>query len=276
MTALPTFHQAPKLWKILRGALLLGVLAFIAVPMVVLILTSIQPDTYLVLPPTHLSLRWWGSGLTSQWLLPMALSAEIALGSSLCALLVGSAAAYGLSRSTGRGRNLLEGFLATPLLLPEIVISLAVVQFVSTLGARGLVGPVALVVTHTLIGIPLVVRTVGVSLVGMNPLWERAARDLGASAWRAFISVTLPLMRSGMFAGALFAFVVSFNNVELSLFLTSRHSTTLPIRLLQFMEYQYSPALACVALTSVGGICLIAAVASRFVRLTEFIHGGSK
>ena len=160
-----------------------------------------------------------------EWLLPMALSAEVALGSAVCALVLGSAAAYGLSRGTGRGRGALEGFLATPLLLPEIVISLSVVQLVSMLGARGLIGPPLLVVAHALVGIPFVLRTVGVSLLAVDPVWERAARDLGASAWRAFATVTLPLMRSGMFAGALFAFIVSFNNVELSLFLTSRTRT---------------------------------------------------
>lgn len=130
--------------------------------------------------------------------------------------------------------------------------------------------------THTVIGIPFVLRTVGVSLLGVNPLWERAARDLGATPLRAFTSVTLPLMRSGMFAGALFAFIMSFNNVELSLFLTTRDANTLPIQLLQYMDYEYSPTLACVAVTSVLGICTIAGIASRFTHLTEFIHGGTK
>lgn len=263
-------------WLLLRSVLLVLVLAFVAVPMIVVVWTSIQPEPYPAFPPSGLSLTWWDSALTREWLLPMALSAEIALGSALCALLVGSAAAYALARGPARGRAALEGFLASPLLLPEIVISLSVIQVISMLGARGLIGPTLLVVAHALIGIPFVLRTVGVSLLGVNPLWERAARDLGASAWRAFATVTLPLMRSGMFAGALFAFIVSFNNVELSLFLTTRDSNTLPIKLLQYMEYEYSPTLACVAVTSVLGICIITGVASRFVHLTEFIHGGTK
>lgn len=263
-------------WPVLRGVLLVLVLAFIAVPMLVVVWTSIQPDVYPAFPPSGISLRWWNDALTQEWLLPMALSAEVALASAACALVMGTAAAYALARGSIRGRGVLEGFLASPLLLPEIVISLSVVQLVSMLGARGLIGPTLLVATHALVGIPFVLRTVGVSLLGVAQVWERAARDLGASAWRAFYTVTLPLMRSGMFAGALFAFIVSFNNVELSLFLTTRSSSTLPISLLQYMEYEYSPTLACVAVTSVLGICVIAGVASRFVRLTEFLHGGSK
>ncbi|MFD0744394.1 ABC transporter permease [Phytohabitans flavus] len=260
----------------MRTTLLVLTLGFIAVPMLMVGWTSIQPDTYPAFPPSGLSLRWWGAALTREWLLPMALSAQVALASAACALLFGSAAAYTLARGTGRGRRAFEAFLAAPLLLPEIVISLSVVQLVSMLDARRLIGPTLLVATHVLIGIPFVLRTVGVSLLGINPVWERAARDLGASAWWAFRTVTLPLMRSGMFAGALFAFIVSFNNVELSLFLTARDSSTLPIRLLQYMEYEYSPTLACVAVTSVVGICVIAGVASRFARLTDFIHGESK
>lgn len=262
-------------WLAVRAVLLALVLVFVAVPMLVVGWTSIQPDTYVSFPPSGFSLRWWSEAFTREWLLPMLLSAQIALGSALCALVVGTAAAYGLSRGV-RGRAALEAFLTSPLLLPEIVISLAVVQLVSILAARELIGPALLVAAHTLVGIPFVLRTVGVSLHGMNPLWERAARDLGASPWRGFATVTLPLMRSGMFAGALFAFIVSFNNVELSLFLTARDSTTLPIALLQFMEFEYSPTLAGVAVTSVAGICIVAAVASRFTRLTEFIHGGTK
>ncbi|MGW0956753.1 ABC transporter permease [Streptomyces sp. NPDC001212] len=263
-------------WILLRSVLLALVMLFIAVPMVVVVWTSIQPDTYPAFPPSGLSLRWWDSALTREWLLPMALSAQVALASALCALVMGTAAAYALSRGRGRGRAALEGFLATPLLLPEIVISLGVVQLISMLSARGLIGSPLLVVTHTVIGIPFVLRTVGVSLLGVNPMWERAARDLGATPLRAFTSVTLPLMRSGMFAGALFAFIMSFNNVELSLFLTTRDANTLPIQLLQYMEYEYSPTLACVAVTSVLGICAIAGIASRFTHLTEFIHGGTK
>jgi putative spermidine/putrescine transport system permease protein len=275
MSRRPPFpRRRPNPWIALRTVLLALTLCFVAVPMLMVVWTSIQPSTYPSFPPRGLSLRWWSSALTREWLLPMALSAEVALGSAVCALVLGSTAAYALARGTGRGRRALEAFLSAPLLLPEIVISLSVVQLCSMLDARRLIGPALLVVAHALIGIPFVLRTVGVNLVGIDPVWERAARDLGASSSRVFRTVTLPLMRSGMFAGALFAFVMSFNNVELSLFLTTRDANTLPIRLLQYMEYQYSPTLACVAVTSVVGICAITGVASRFVRLTQFIQGG--
>ena len=93
-----------RFWTVVRGVLLVVVLGFVAVPMLVVVWTSVQPDTYPAFPPSGLSLRWWDSALTGEWLLPMALSAEVAFGSAVCALVLGAAAAYGLSRGTGRGR----------------------------------------------------------------------------------------------------------------------------------------------------------------------------
>ncbi|MFJ2758792.1 ABC transporter permease [Nocardioides sp. NPDC087217] len=242
--------------------------------MLVVLWTSIQPDVYPTLPPDGFSLRWWRQALTDEWLVPMALSAQIAFIAAAIAVVMGTAAAYSLARSTGRGRGVLEAFLATPLLVPEIIISLSVVQVVSMADVRFLLGPVMLIATHAVIGVPFVLRTVGVSLVTIDPAWEKAAQDLGASRARTFVTITLPLMSSGIFAGALFAFIQSFNNVELSLFLTSASASTLPIQILTYMESQYSPTLASVATTSVIGLCLITAIASRFARLSDFIQGG--
>lgn len=253
-----------------RNVLLFLTMCFVTIPMLVVVWTSIQPDTYPTLPPSGVSLKWWNEALTGEWLRPLALSAEIALGASLIAVVLGSAAAYALARSGGRGRAALEGFLATPLLLPEIVMGLALLQVIGMVGGN-ILGAELLVAAHAMVGIPFVVRTVGVSLVGVDPVWERAARDLGASRMRTFLTITLPLMRSGIFAGALFAFIMSFNNVELSLFLTSRSATTLPIKILNYMEYEYSPTLACVAVTGMAGILLITAIASRFTRMTDFL-----
>ncbi|SDS74986.1 putative spermidine/putrescine transport system permease protein [Brevibacterium sandarakinum] len=256
----------------LRNVLLVLTMFFVTVPMLVVVWTSIQPNTYPKFPPTQFSLKWWNEALTGEWMRPLALSAEIAGIATIISVILGSAAAYALARSNSRARTMLEGFLTSPLLLPEIVISLAVLQFISMFGGSWL-GPELLIAAHVTIGIPFVVRTVGVSLVGVDPLWERAAYDLGASRLRTFFTITLPLMKSGIFAGALFAFIMSFNNVELSLFLTSRSATTLPIKILNYMEFEYSPSLAAVAVTGMAGILLIAVIASRFTRMTDFIGG---
>lgn len=261
-------------WVSLRSLALIITMVFIALPMIVVVWTSIQPNLYPSLPPDGVSTKWWGQALTAEWLTPMLLSAQIALAAAALAVVLGTAAAYALARSTSRARGALDAFLATPLLLPEIIISLAVVQMVSLIDLRQLLGTPLLVTAHGMVGIPFVVRTVGVNMVAIDPVWERAAQDLGASRIRTFLTVTLPLMSSGIFAGALFAFILSFNNVELSLFLTSVSATTLPIEILNHMESQYSPTLASVAVMSVLALCAVTVVASRFVKLTNFIQGG--
>jgi putative spermidine/putrescine transport system permease protein len=178
--------------------------------------------------------------------------------------------------SSGRSGRLVEGFLATPLLLPEIVMSIALLQLLSQLGARSLLGTPVLVASHVLVGIPFVVRTVGVALAGLDPSWERAAADLGASRARILWFITVPLIRGGIFAGLLFSFIVSFNNVELSLFLVSRERTTIPIAILTAMEYDYSPVLACVALLTLVPVLLVVGLASRYAKLTDLVYGGGR
>lgn len=260
--------------RVLGGVVLTVILTFVALPLLVVLWTSIQPDAYPQLPPDGISFRWWQDALTAEWLWPIALSFQIALGASIVSTVLGTAAAYGLVRSTPRYRRVVEAFTASPLLLPEIVIGIALLQVVSQLHARQLVGTPLLVGSHVVIGIPYVVRTVGVSLLGIRPEWERAAADLGASRAQVFRRVTLPLIRSGIFAGMLFAFVMSFNNVELSLFLTATQTPTAPIAILQFMEFDYSPALACVAVLTVVTVMVLVGITARFTRITRFVHGG--
>jgi putative spermidine/putrescine transport system permease protein len=259
---------------VVRAVAVSLILGFIALPLVVVAWTSVQPDTYPQLPPTGVSLRWWHTALTDEWLVPIWISFRVALLAAVISTLLGAAAAYGLSRSRRWLRWAIEAFIASPLLLPEIVVGLAVLQLVSQLHARQLLGTPLLVASHVVIGTPYVLRTVGVSLLGVDPSWERAAADLGASRAQVFRRVTLPLIRSGIFAGMLFSFVMSFNNVELSLFLTTSQTLTAPIAILQFMQFEYSPALACVAILTVGTVMVMVGIAARFTRVTHFIYGG--
>ncbi|SPT60260.1 MULTISPECIES: ABC transporter permease [Actinomadura] len=262
--------------RIVQAAVLSLIMSFIALPLLVVVWTAVQPDTYPELPPRGVSLRWWPEALTAQWLEPIWQSLLIAIPAAALATCLGTAAAYGLLRSGGVARTLVEGFLASPLLLPEIVISLALLQMLTQLGGRDLVGTPILMASHVLVGIPFVVRTVGVALAGVDPSWERAAADLGATRARTFLHVTLPLIRSGILAGMLFSFIASFNNVELSLFLVSREKSTIPIAILSAMQYDYSPVLACVALLTLVPVLLAVGLAHRYAKLTDFIYGGDR
>ncbi len=272
----PSSRRTLRLRACVQAVVLTLIMLFIALPLVVVAWTSIQSETYPGFPPAGLSMRWWHEALTAQWLLPIAQSLVIGAAAALLATVLGTCAACGLAKSTGRMRSLVDGFLATPLLLPELVIGLALLQLVSQLNARYVLGMPLLIAAHAVVGIPFVVRTVSVSLAGIDERWERAAADLGASGPRTFVHVTLPLIKSGIFAGSLFAFITSFNNVELSLFLVTRQDTPIPIAILQYMDYEYSPVLAAVAVLTVVPVLITVAIAAKFVRLTSFIYDGRK
>jgi putative spermidine/putrescine transport system permease protein len=259
--------------KAIQCLVIVVILCFILLPMLVVLWTSIQPDAVPSFPPKGLSLRWWREAMTEEWLSPIWFSLEIAAAVAVVAGVLGTAAAYGLSKIPGRSGRVLQGFLASPLLLPEIVLGIALLQAISQLNMRQLIGTPVLICSHVVIGIPFVVRTVSVSLVGMDPSLEKAAADLGASRFQTMRRITLPLISTGAFTGMLFSFLVSFNNVELSLFLSTRTKTTAPLVILNYMQYEYSPTLACVAVLAIAIVTALVAVTVRFTRLSGFVNG---
>jgi putative spermidine/putrescine transport system permease protein len=130
-----------------------------------------------------------------------------------------------------------------------------------------------LVGAHVLITFPYMVRTILASLARLDPAVEEAARTLGASALRCFVLVTLPLVRPGVVAGMLFAFIVSFDNVSLSLFLTNARTNTLPIAILNYVEYNFDPSVAAISTMLVAFSLGAALLVERLVGLRRVVGG---
>src|SRR6185503_17135491 len=124
-----------------------------------------------------------------------------------------------------------------------------------------------LVLAHTLIVLPYLVRTVLASLVQLDITLEEAGRTLGASAFKTFLYVTLPLIRPGLMAGILFAFIISFDNVSISLFMTTSRTTTLPIAVLNYVEYNFDPSIAAISTMLILATAIAAVVIERTVGL---------
>jgi putative spermidine/putrescine transport system permease protein len=166
--------------------------------------------------------------------------------------------------------------LLAPITVPGIALGLAV--FILLVGidekfGSSLTGSmVGLVLGHVMITTPWVVRLCLASLVTHDGAAEEAAASLGAHPIRVLWRVTLPAMRSGIIAGALFAFVISFENLELALFLTSPGVTTLPMAVLQYLEYHVDPLVAAVAVVQVLGVGVLLVVLDRFVRLGQVMR----
>lgn len=256
----------------LYGLFLAVVFGFIFLPTAVLAVVSLNTQQVMTFPPTGVSLRWWELALSAKWTSTVAFSLRLAMATALLGGAVGIPCAIGLARYRFRGRALLSSLALSPLLLPEIVTGAAMLQFVHVAGLTSLIGFPALLLGHAVITAPYVVRTVLVSLLAVPRDVERAAANLGADPWRTFRHVTLPLARNGVFAGLVFAFILSFNNISISLFLVRPGATTVPMRLLQSMEFGMSPDIAAVAVLTVMINLTVIGLAERWAQVSRFLY----
>ena len=178
-------------------------------------------------------------------------------------------------RAELRFREALNTLLLSPLMVPGIVTGTALylffvdVEMATELPLKGSIS--GLVLGHILITIPWTVRLIAANLVGVDRAIEEAAMNLGANRLQTLLKVTLPLIRPGVVAAALFSFVVSFGNLELSLFLVGPGVTTLPIAILQYLEWKIDPTIAAVSLIQIALILAGMVVTNRFVRLSQVV-----
>jgi putative spermidine/putrescine transport system permease protein len=202
--------------------------AFMLAPLVVVAGASFEPMELLRFPPEGLSLRWYRRMLDNELLVGAAWnSLLIAALATAGAFLLGVPAAYGMARWRFRGRELVAGLLNSPLLVPELVMGLALLQILAVIGIGSSVA--VLTLGHVLICLPYVVRTMQAAIVGVDPSIEEAAASLGAGQLKIYLTILLPMVAPALGAALLFAFLISFDNTVLSLFLVSARTTTLPI-----------------------------------------------
>jgi putative spermidine/putrescine transport system permease protein len=256
----------------LHRLVLLLIGGFILAPILVVVAASLSDGPLPEFPPRGLSLRWYVHALAEPVFTEAALnSLWLAAVSTLLATPLALAAAYGLMRGDFAGRDGLQTLLLAPLVVPALVIGLAILLAFSGLGIRH-VGA-RLVGAHVLITFPYLVRTILASLARLDPVVEEAARTLGASPFRSFVHVTLPLVRPGVIAGMLFAFIVSFDNVSVSLFLTNARTNTLPLAILNYVEYNFDPSVAAISTMLVVFSLGAALLVERLAGLRRVVGG---
>lgn len=221
-------------------------LLFLVAPIAIIIAVSFSDAAFVYFPPPGWSLRWYSAllhveGFVESFLLSLRLAALV----TVLAVVLGTAASLGLTRYRFAGRELLNTFLMSPLIFPSIITGIALLQFSSTLGLTS--GSFMLTVGHTIITLPYVVRNVTASLQSLRGNLEEAARVLGASGWQAFYRITLPLIKPGLVAGGVFAFIISFDNYTISMWLKSAESMPLPLRIFFLVENVMNPSVAAVS-----------------------------
>ena len=237
-------------------ALYAGVICcFSIAPVAIIVLESLTSVDYVAFPPVGLSLKWYLEiPRRSEFVTSLVTSFAVAAGASVLSTALGALAAIALVRYRFRGRAGLEGFFLSPLSIHGIVLGIALLQFYANHGIprTGL----SLTLAHLVITTPYTIRLISVSLAGFDRNLELAARSLGAGAFTTFHLVTLPLIRPGILAGAVFAFVVSFDDLAVALFLSSPSAMTLPVRVFTYIEQNYDPLI-----TAVSSLLVLVAVA---------------
>ena len=251
-----------------------GGLMLIFVPLALTFYLSVFDETLISFPPRGYTLQWYGRILpefgNALWT-----SLLVALAAVGISLVIGVPAGIGLSRYRFTGRGLISTLLLAPLTMPGIAIGLGIYVLAILIEERteiAISGSLWLMIAaHTLIALPWVVRLCLASLANHDRAAEEAASSLGARPFRVIWHVTLPAMRSGIVAGALFAFIVSFENLEMTLFLIAPGMTTLPISILQYLQYRLDPLVAAVAVAQVVLVGVALAVLDRHVRLSRVV-----
>ena len=232
-----------------------ALIVLLLVPLAAIVATSFTTLSYVTFPPQGFTLRWYGEALHKQEFLDsFVLSLGIALVTAVLATVLGAPVAVALVRYRFAGRDLV---------LPTVVIGIALLQFYNRIRIGST--SASLVLGHVIVTTPYAIRLIASSLTGLDPAIERAARNLGAPPLRAFRLATLPLIRPGLMAGAVFAFITSFDNVTISIFLATPRMVTLPVRIYNLWDQPLYPWLIAICSLIILWTVILIAIVERAV-----------
>jgi putative spermidine/putrescine transport system permease protein len=260
---------------VLLRAFTYGMVALLLLPLVVIVMTSFTTLGYVSFPPQGFTLKWYGEALRkTEFLDSFSLSLTVAVITAGLATILGTPVAVAVVRYRFPGRELVNAFFMSPLVLPTVVIGIALLQFYNRIGLGAT--PASLILGHVIITTPYAIRLVAASLTGLDPAIERAARNLGAAPLLAFAKITLPLIAPGIAAGAIFAFVTSFDNVTISVFLATPRMVTLPVRIYNLWDQPIYPWLVAICSLVIVWTVLLIALIERVVSVRGLFGGGDR
>ncbi len=222
------------------------VFVFLVAPIFVVLPLSFTAGQLLVFPLPGFSLQWYREFFTSPlWTEALANSVFVALVTTVAATALGTTAALGLHGARFRLKPVIMALLVTPIAVPVVIIAVSAFYFFAALNLVGTY--IGLILAHIALALPFVVITVSATLQGFDPNLPRAAASLGASPLRTLRTVTLPIIAPGVASGAVFAFVTSFDELVIALFLTSPQQRTLPRQIFSGVSENISPTITAAA-----------------------------
>lgn len=249
-----------------------AIMVFLVAPLVVIVWASFFSDKILSFPPSGYTLAWYGRA----WRLEdfasgFITSAEVAICATVGSLALGVPASLAIERLRFPGRDTVREILLSPMYVPAIVAGAAVylyyIKVEMLTGAQFAATFRGLLIAHTIVAIPWTLRLVCASLASTTGVAEEAAQSLGANALQTFFYVTLPIIRPGVIAAGLFSFIASFTELEQSLFLVGPGKTTLPIAIVNYLEWNLDSTIAAVATVQILIIGTALLLSDRYVNL---------
>ncbi len=239
---------------------------FLCAPIFIVVVASFTASDFITFPPGHVSLRWFQKVLSnSEFIAPIWNSLKLAATATVLASLLAVPAALAIVRGSFPGRRGVETFLLSPLSLPTIILAVGLLFFSAKIGLTQ--SAIGLVAGHVVVTVPYILRSVVAVYARANHETEEAAAVLGAPAYRVLWHVTLPIIRPGLIAGAMFAFLISFDEVAVALLMTTSDTTTLPVSILSYLVYNYDPSVAAISTIQIALVVGILLLLEKLVGL---------
>ncbi|MDP9634679.1 ABC transporter permease [Ensifer sp. 1H6] len=248
------------------------IVVFMLAPMVVVCLVAFTPENTLAMPWNGLSLRWFEAVFRhNDFMSSFGNSIRLALLAATISTLLAVPAALAITRYEFRGRDVLNALFLSPLIIPHLVLGVAFLRLFSLMGMTG--SFTWLVATHAIIITPYTLRLILASLTSMDRNAENAARTLGAAEWTVFKRITLPLLLPGISGGWLLAFINSFDELTMSIFVTSPSTVTLPVRMYMYASESIDPMMAAVSTLMIALATVTMIVLDRMFGLDRLLVG---
>lgn len=264
-----------RIWRVLLRVVAVAVLGFLILPIVIIVPISFTDGSLLVMPMPGLSTKWYASLVeTDAWTGALANSLFIGTFATLLALVLGTACAIGLARMDFRGKAVVLALILSPILLPVVITAVATYLFFADIGLVNTYP--GLILAHAALGVPFVVITVHAALKGFDMTLLRAAAGLGAPPLTAFRRVMLPIILPGVASGGLFAFVTSFDEIVVTLFLAGPDQRTIPRQIYSGVREYVSPGIAAVATLLIVFSTLLLLTVQWLERRAARLSGKSK
>ncbi len=244
------------------------VVGYLLLPLIIVLGASFTDSSYLAFPPKGLSLKWYKVIFTDpSYVDSIFTSFKLAIITAVCAVIIGVPAAYAISKLATKYRSIISSLFLSPLIIPGIITGIIILQNMDFYGfERTFTG---LLIGHLVVVLPYVIRNTLAAVDTYSDYIEDASRDLGANGLTTFFLVVIPLSKSGIVSGAVFAFIISWINVEVSIFNSTSSLIPVPVKIFNYIQYNIDPTIA-----AVSGYSII--VALVLVLLLDYFVGVEK